>query len=239
MNQQKQRIAIFDIDGTIFRSSLLIELIDRLIEEGIISKKIRKELDAEYSAWSNRKGSYAAYVQKVSKLHIKYIKGCKESDVKRVARKVIQWEKDRVYTFTRDLIKRLKKEQYYLVAISGSPDYIVSLFADYMDFDASFGRTYEVIDGTFTGIATQKALWDDKASILKKFIKETPMEIDLKRSMAVGDTEADIPLLKLTGRPIAFNPNIELAKYAQKNGWEIVVERKDVVYTIEKFTLKN
>ncbi len=239
MNKQKRRIALFDIDGTIFRSSLLIELIDRLIDEGIFPQRARKELESEYVAWSDRKGSYGAYVQKVSRMHLQYIKGCKEADVRRIARKVIKWEKDRVYTFTRDLIKRLKRENYYLVAISGSPDYIVSMFADHMDFDASFGRVYEIVDGKFTGNGIQKELWSDKAAIVEKFIGEAPMTVDLKGSIAVGDTETDIPLLELVGRPIAFNPNIELALHARKRGWEIVVERKDVVYTIEKFSLKS
>jgi HAD superfamily hydrolase (TIGR01490 family) len=236
MKQQKRRIAIFDIDGTIFRSSLMIELINRLISEGIFPQKVRKELEADYIAWSDRKGSYASYIKKVTQLHIKYIKGCKESEVKKVARMVIKWEKDRVYTFTRDLIKKLKEEGYYLMAISGSPDYIVSMFAAYMDFDASVGRTYEVVDGVFTGEAIQRELWADKASILKKFTDETPIKFDLKRSVAVGDTESDIPILELVGRPIAFNPNRELMLHAQKKDWEIVVERKDVVYTLKKFS---
>lgn len=239
MKQQKKRIAIFDIDGTIFRSSLMIELINGLIDEGIFPKRAHKELDADYIAWSNRKGSYVAYVKKVQELHIKYIKGCNEAEVKKAARKVVKWEKDRVYTFTRDLIKQLKEQGYFLVAISNSPNYIVSMFATHMNFDMSIGRAYEVRNGVFTGAAIERELWNNKASILEKFTDETQLEFDLKRSLAVGDTETDIPLLELVGRPIAFNPNTELALHARKKGWEIVVERKDVVYTIEKFSIKN
>jgi HAD superfamily hydrolase (TIGR01490 family) len=239
MKRQKRRIAIFDIDGTIFRSSLLIELIDRLIDEGMFPQKVHKELETDYIAWSNRKGSYTTYVDKVSKLHIKHIRGCNEVAVKRVAKMTIKQEKDKVYTFTRDLIKKLKKQNYYLIAISGSPDYIVSMFSKYMGFDASFGRKYEVTDGAFTGNAIHRNLWSDKAAIMEKVINETPIEFDLARSLAIGDTETDIPLLELVGKPIAFNPNSELAHYAQKMGWEIVVERKDVVYTDKKLSVKS
>jgi len=31
-------------------------------------------------------------------------------------------------------------------------------------------------------------------------------------------------------KPICFNPNQKLHQYAKRAGWEIVVERKDVIY---------
>ncbi len=46
----------------------------------------------------------------------------------------------------------------------------------------------------------------------------------------MGDTETDISFLKMVDNPICFNPNKNLYNYAKKKGWEIVVERKDVIY---------
>jgi len=60
--------------------------------------------------------------------------------------------------------------------------------------------------------------------------------VDYKRSIAVGDTETDIAMLQLVGKPVAFNPNGLLAKHAKKNSWEVVVERKDVIYQLQKFS---
>ncbi|MBI2055454.1 MAG: hypothetical protein HYT42_01035 [Candidatus Sungbacteria bacterium] len=48
----------------------------------------------------------------------------------------------------------------------------------------------------------------------------------------MGDTESDVSFLKLVERPIAFNPSMKLYKYAKKRGWEVVVERKDVIYRL-------
>ena len=44
---------------------------------------------------------------------------------------------------------------------------------------------------------------------------------------------AALPLMRHVGRPIAFNPSLPLARTARRNGWPIVVERKDVVYDID------
>jgi FMN phosphatase YigB (HAD superfamily) len=70
---KKIKLAIFDIDGTIFRSSLLIELINGLVNNGIFPKVALKEIQKEYTAWLNRKGSYDDYIQKVIDIHLKYI----------------------------------------------------------------------------------------------------------------------------------------------------------------------
>ena len=56
--------------------------------------------------------------------------------------------------------------------------------------------------------------------------------LTLKDSIGVGDSEADIPFLKLVDHPICFNPNKKLQLVAKKKKWKVVVERKDVVYTM-------
>jgi phosphoserine phosphatase len=55
----------------------------------------------------------------------------------------------------------------------------------------------------------------------------------------VGDTESDISILSAVGKPIAFNPNDKLAQHAKKKRWDIVVERKNVIYQLEKFSFKQ
>jgi len=41
----------------------------------------------------------------------------------------------------------------------------------------------------------------------------------------------------MMGSPIAFNPNRKLAEHARKKDWRIVVERKDVIYQINDFSI--
>ena len=51
-------------------------------------------------------------------------------------------------------------------------------------------------------------------------------------SIAVGDSESDIPMLEAVSTPIAFNPTKALYEHARAAGWKIVVERKNVVYEL-------
>ena len=231
--RRQTKLAIFDIDGTIFRSSLVIELSHALVEAGIFPILARKEIEKEYLAWLNRKGSYEAYINKVVKIYVKHIVGKSFAGVDKVAKQVINFQKDRVYRYTRDLIVKLKHRQYFLVAISGSPSYIVKKYAKAVGFNLFFGTELEVGAGKFTGKITSLDSAYNKAKIVKDLARK--YGANLKSSLAVGDTENDIPMLKLVGRPIAFNPNLGLAKIAKRSGWQVVVERKDVIYSLQKY----
>ena len=234
------KLAIFDIDGTIFRSSLMIELINQLVASGTFPVKAKKEMETDYLAWLDRKGSYENYLWQVIKIFAKYIPGCGKRDFDRAVGRVISAHKDRVYRYTRDLVRDLKKQGYFLITISGSPAEIVTPFSRSLKFNKSFGRIFEVKREKFTGKFLNAKLLDQRKDlIIKQFVKETGLKVDWKNSIAVGDTETDIPLLRSVGRPIAFNPNNSLVRVAKRRGWTIVVERKDVIYTLQKFSFKN
>jgi HAD superfamily hydrolase (TIGR01490 family) len=233
------KLALFDIDGTIFRSSLLIELINGLVEDGVMPLTAKKEADGEFKAWLDRKGDYEDYLKKVITIHLKYIAGKSFVEVSASAEQTIKKLRHRVYRYTRDLIASLKKQGYHLVTISGSPTYIVSKYAKIMGFAAYFGSEYQVKDGYFTGQVLNLETFYKKAVVLAGYLKAKKLKVDFKNSIAVGDTESDIPMLSAVGRPIAFNPNLELARYARRKKWEVVVERKDVIYGLREFKILN
>lgn len=49
------------MDSTLFRRGLLPELTRRLVDEGVFSERVRKELSRDYYAWMERRGSYESY----------------------------------------------------------------------------------------------------------------------------------------------------------------------------------
>ncbi|MFH1536744.1 MAG: HAD-IB family hydrolase [Patescibacteria group bacterium] len=225
----KKRLAIFDIDGTIFRSSLLIELNWMLMKEGIFPIVIKKELDKSFYKWIDRKGSYEDYIEDVVKVYSKYVFNKNQRDIKRIAKKVVEEQKDRVYVYTRDLIKQLRKK-YIMVAISGSPVEIVEAFNKYYKFDYIFATRREIKNKKYT-----KKILEIPALNKKKYIKDfiENNNFNLKGSMGLGDTEADVGFLELVDDPICFNPNKNLYKIARNRNWKIVVERKDVIYNLD------
>lgn len=229
---ESRKLAIFDIDGTIFRSSLLVELIHELVRRNVFPDVAYEEMEQDYLAWMNRKGSYENYIDKLIAIRNKYLKGCRFSDIDQIAREVVWEQKDIVYRFTRDLVIESKSKNYFLLAISGSPIFMVEKFAINFGFDAVYGNIFEVKNGKFTGNIAREAVYS-KDKILQEFLrshKKKKVFFDLENAIAVGDTEGDIPILESVGNPIVFNPNQGLVKCAKERGWTVVVERKDVIY---------
>ncbi len=226
-----KKVAIFDVDGTIFRSSMVIELVETMMEEGIFSKKASEEYEKEYLKWFEREGSYEEYINAVVRVFMKNIKGVHYGTFIDVARSVTERQSKRVYRYTRDLIKELKKDGYYLLAVSQSPKTAVDGFCKNLGFNKVYGRLFEIdAQDLFTGEIIDEHLIVDKAGIVQRAVGKEGLT--LEGSIGVGDTEGDISLLELVENPICFNPNSNLYEHAKRMGWKVVVERKDVIYSL-------
>lgn len=228
---EKRRVAVFDIDGTVFRSSLFLSLAKRLIQQGIFPRDVQAEFEEERLKWLDRKGDYPAYLEKVVRVFAREIKGQPYEEIANIAGEIIEEKRDRVYRYTRDLAKRLKADGYFMLAISHSPKFIADGFGYEHGFDKVYGTFYESgPSGKFTGTIADEDLIFNKAAVLQRALRKE--NLTLEDSVAVGDTESDIPMLEMVARPVAFNPNKKLFDHAKRRGWKVVVERKDVIYEL-------
>jgi HAD superfamily hydrolase (TIGR01490 family) len=226
----QQRVAFFDIDGTLFRSSLLIELVDALVTAEVFLPEVRHGYAGARQAWLNREGTYDAYIQAVIESFLQHLRGVHYGQFADVAKQVVLRHHKRVYQYTRDLIVDLKKDGYFVIAISQSPKTVLDAFCKDYGFDKVYGRIYEIgPQDCFTGEVMDEHLIENKATIVKRVFERHP-DLTAEGSVAVGDTDGDIPLLESVTHPICFNPNQTLYNEAKRRGWEIVVERKDVIY---------
>lgn len=226
-----QKVAFFDIDGTVFRSSLLAELVETFVTDGIFPPDTQAYYRKEYEAWQNREGSYEAYINAVIKVFLENIRGVHYGDLADIGRKIISAQGKQTYRYTRDLIQDLKSKDYYLVAISQSPKTILDEFCSSYGFDKVYGRVYEIGPrDLFTGVVIDEDFIKDKAHVIERVFENE--SLTREGSIGVGDTDGDISLLESVEMPICFNPNMALYTYAQEKGWPVVIERKDVVYTL-------
>lgn len=227
----KNKIAVFDIDGTIFRKNLHFELINELAWMKIFPAKVRNTLTEIYTNWLEHEGTYEDYRKAIVSLYAEHIKGCSRTDVLEASRIVVPFHAKRTYIFAEKLIKKLRAEGYHLIAVSGSPIEVVEEYnSSHLKFDHVFGSIYEVDkEDRYTG-AAQFEPSVNKGTVVEQYMREH--NLTFADSYGVGDTESDISFLKLVEHPIAFNPNQNLNSVAQKEKWTVVVEKKDVIYEI-------
>lgn len=228
---QTKPLAVFDIDGTLFRSAVMVEIVDRMIAVDMIPESTYQELVSAKNAWKDRQGTFEEYNDRLVHFIEHHFVGLDERKFAHFAQAVIGELKDRQYRFTHDLLERLREKGYVLVAVSGMPVQALKEYNKYLKFDYIYGWEQEIEDGKFTGKTTGLYPMEGKEKIVKYFLSEHA-EVTLKGSVGVGDTEDDVGLLDMVENPIAFNPNRKLLEKAKEAGWRVVLERKNVVYDL-------
>lgn len=229
--KKKQKVAVFDVDGTIFRSSLLVELVEMMVQNGILPLEAKKLYTGKHKQWLNREGTYADYIEATVEAFYRYNKGIHYSDFAEASKKVVKEQGRHTYKYTRKLVKDLKKQGYFLLAVSHSPKTVLDQLCPMLGFDKTYGMIYEIgPEDRLTGEITDKHLILNKAYIVKRAVEKSGLTLD--DSIGVGDTESDISFLELMETQICFNPNKNLYRHAKLNKWKVVVERKDVIYEL-------
>lgn len=236
------KFAVFDIDGTLIRWQLYHAVVDRLAKKELLGKDAKVQLHKARMHWKDREhpDAFREYELELISIYESALPFLTASEFDTAAQEIANEYKTQIYTFTRDLAQRLKKSHYTLIAISGSHQELLEYIAKQYEFDIYEGSKYERIDGRFTGKKTIGS--HNKATTLKRIVSEN--QLTFKDSYAIGDSKSDAQLLELVEHPIAFNPDQELFEQAKKSSWNIVVERKNVIYNLQrdnstqKYTLK-
>lgn len=225
-----KKFAVFDIDGTIFRWQLYHELFDALVAKNIISGDAATEVFKAREEWRDRSDSYTKYEMALIAAVEPAIVGLPKKDFHAIADGILQAKGHQIYRYTSELLQRLNKEGYTTIALSASHHELVERFCALHNIDIAYGRKYEIKAGKVTEHSI--LVHDRKAEILHEIISE--YSLDINDSYAVGDSTSDIGMLEIVDNPIAFNPNTELMNAAIAKGWKIVLERKNIAYTLQK-----
>ncbi|KNF08230.1 HAD-superfamily subfamily IB hydrolase [Gottschalkia purinilytica] len=233
----KNIAAFFDIDGTIYRNSLMIEHFKKLIKYEVIDPAIwHNQVKHTYLEWERRYADFEVYLEELAEIYVEQLKGVNKSYIEFIANQVISLNGDKVYKYSRDRIKYHKEKGHNIFFISGSPDFLVSRMAEKYEVTEYRASIYEVDENNnFTG--KLKPMWQSERKHLAINELLEKYNVDLENSFAYGDTTGDYSMLKLVGNPIVINPNKELF-YMIKDDKElserikIMVERKNIIYKL-------
>ncbi|MGL6105099.1 HAD family hydrolase [Romboutsia sp.] len=228
--------AFFDIDGTLYRDSLMVEHFKKMIKYDIIDQKLWFEHARDtFMNWDKRQGNYDDYLDEICELYVRSLIGLDKTCVDFTSDQVIKLKAERVYKYTRSKIKWHLDNGHIVIFISGSPDFLVEKMAQKYGVTDFKGSSYLFENGVFNG--TVIPMWDSKSKnvAINDFVEQ--YDIDLSKSYAYGDTNGDITMLRRVSHPIAINPTKELMAHISNDPIisktaEIIVERKDIIYSL-------
>ena len=216
----KGGVAVFDVDGTINKSSCLEKVVKAACRRGLFDSDNFQRADERRAQWQNQnnEGIYTSYIKALVGGFVASIVGVKESDFAEVVESMVQEEGNRMFAFPRQLAEQLR-DTHSLFAVSGSPLPVITPFLEPLGFDQIIGSTFAVVDGVYT---------EEIHAVQKETVLD---ELGLSVvSVGIGDTVGDLAVLQRSICPIAFNPSATLRRHAEESRWAIVTETKDAIY---------
>lgn len=229
MSTPVPRLAFIDLDGTLYRWSLYIDLIEQLMRFQRTLPASFFESQTHRRTWEERLSNEDTYLsQVIHEWEAKVVRGLSESELRLAVHEVLRQPKTRAYVFARELVGVLKECGYQLIALGGSPLPMVQELAKEWKFDQAFGTEY-VLDTLRVYTRDQakaKTMEAQKSTIVQQALKQWALR---DGSVALGDTLSDWSVLKQVEYPIAFNPEQMLHTKARQTGTPVIWERKNVV----------
>lgn len=183
----KYKLIVFDIDGTITKHVSSWRYIhEKLGLWDVLAKKYQEQFlmgNISYRRFCELDAAHWKGI-KEKKLHNAF-KGVRYS---RNAKKAVQ---------------RFKSHGFKLAAISTGLQFVSGKIKNELKFDYVLGNRLNVYEGKLTGGVRINISHGGKGIVFKKILKK--FKVKPREVIAVGDSEGDIPMIRLAGYSIAFN----------------------------------
>lgn len=230
----KIKIALFDLDGTLLKRPLPEQALKILENEPLIGAPFSDDWDFQKQNQFNHNslaalknkyretnsdedfGEYSAQIIKTLMFRMRRFSG---AEAREVGRRAV--ERALTYEFSSSLIESLRERGYLLIAVSGSPQFLVDAFVKRYDFDYGIGQKFDMNLDSLVYEAVGQQTWCDKHRIVETFLK---MEFSGKHLhqfeiVAVGDTAGDFEMLDLADLAFVINPSSGLLDKISQN-WD-------------------
>jgi len=125
-----------------------------------------------------------------------------------------------IYPESRALVQAHLRKGHTVALVSAATRYQTEPLARELEIPHVLCTQLEVRDGRFTGAVIRPTCYGQgKAQAARAFARKH--RLNLKRSYFYTDSDEDLPLLDLIGRPRPTNPNRGLAEIAASRGWPV------------------
>lgn len=221
-------IAVFDIEGTIFkRSNYFMREIRDSRKRGIMSvlkfANFNLSLMVIFIGYKIGIVNELAIRTKTIKWFAIYLKDTSEKDIAHRARVFAS----KYMAVLRPEISKVLKghiaKGHITILISGMLQPYVEAIKQELGMDIAIGTEREIKDGYYTGrIASILCLGEERAHALSELVNKLDDRINLDKSFAYGDAIFDRYYMDMVGNPVAVYPDKKLAEYAKKHGWRVI-----------------
>jgi HAD superfamily hydrolase (TIGR01490 family) len=213
--------AFFDLDRTLMAGSSGMHFARAAYRSGMVSRALLARWGLEHVRF-RLQGSTDERTAEVLSQVKQLLAGVPERDIERMAPDLLAGVLPRIYPPMLDEVRTHQDAGRATFIVSAAGNGLVEILARVLGMDGGIGTRYEVgSDGLLTGRIVEPFVYGEgKVEAMRAFAAQHDVELDA--SWAYSDSASDLPMLRAVGRPVAVNPDAELARVAAEEGWQVM-----------------
>ena len=210
---QGRAAAFFDLDKTLMAGSSGIHFGRAAFRDGLVRRRQMLGWAVDHVRFRLR-GTTDEGAERLLGEVKELLKGVPARELARLAPDVLAGVLPRIYPQMLDEVHAHQDAGRPTFIVSAAGDELVRTLADVLDMEGGIGTKYAVgEDELMTGELDGPFMYGEgKVEAMRDFAADH--EIDLAESWAYSDSASDLPMLRAVGRPVAVNPDLELAQVA-------------------------
>ncbi len=217
-NNSQKKIALFDIDNTVYNGYIILPLAGFQLRKKMINQDCLSKLYKDFKLYKAGKVNYEATIANSLFHWAKGLKGTSYHIILEETKRFFESEENKFFPYFKPIIAILRKT-HNIYFVTGEPQFVGQILSGLFKITGFISSEFEVRKGIFTG-KVKKLLARRKEKLTA--IRQLLVEHDRKNSFAFGDSEGDIEILGSVENAICINPTEGLRKIAQERGWSIV-----------------
>ena len=217
-----ERVALFDIDGTLVSGFIAADFIEGLEHEKLLTPGTNQKVQDSIFEY-RQTGEYEIFAHKLLIDWVEGLRGQSSPNVRRIVEQVAQEQRHRFFPYVGKTIELLQRN-YDVCLVTAEPDFAAIAIGQELGVSSYISSTFELDGDIYTGrplnlLASSKQKRESLAELLLKY--------DSQKSIAFGDSDGDIDMLLAVGGKFCINPKDQLKKLADNNGWNINAQNPD------------
>jgi putative phosphoserine phosphatase/1-acylglycerol-3-phosphate O-acyltransferase len=209
--------AFFDLDRTLLAGFSAAHFIREDVLAGRMSAKHFAQTMMSATLFQLRQVGFSGFVSSA----MERFSGVSESELEKHGEHMfLEHLAADVYPEARALVQAHRRKSHTIAIVSSATRYQIDPLARDFGIEHVLCTELEVKNGKFTGRVIEPTCYGEgKARAAREF--GAPRGLDFKESYFYTDSDEDLPLLEIVGRPRPTNPSNRLAEIAAKRGWPV------------------
>ncbi len=210
----QKSIALFDIDNTLYQGFSYFALLAKNIEDQLLEAPVLHSAQASMEKYKTKSQDYETTIVELLDIYAQGLLG-KDYRALEESAQAFYASSDKFFAYAKPVIALLR-QTHDIALVTGEPQFVAEAVGQVLGVTNFFSTEYEVKNGRFTGkVKSYLASRHEKHDAIKHLMQGHSQ----KGSLAFGDSEGDIEMLRAADHAICLNATDGLRAIAHEHGW--------------------